>query len=120
AAAPATPAGFILNRTYDGDQRAGIRAGTGVPDGFHYPKRMEAPYNGFPGPDLGDDDTNPPGDVRNNYNNELIGYFYPPKDGNIQFAISTDDPGELYLSTDDSPANKVLIATESQWNGIRA
>jgi hypothetical protein len=51
---------------------------------------------------------------------ELIGYCYPPKDGNIMLAIATDDPGELYLSTDDNPANKALIATETQWNGIRS
>lgn len=120
AAAPAKPTGYINMNTYDGDQRAGIRAGTATPDGKYYPKRMEGPYNGFPGPDAGDDTVNPPGDTRNNYNTELVGYFYPPKDGNVMLAISTDDPGELWLSTDENPANKVQIASESQWNGIRA
>jgi hypothetical protein len=81
---------------------------------------MEGPYNGIPGPDPGDDDTPPSGNVRQNYNMELIGYFYPPKDGNIMLAIATDDPGELYLSTDEDPANKKLIATETQWNPVRS
>src|SRR2546428_3175508 len=120
AAAPPAPLGYITMRTYDGDQRPGIRAGTATPDGVYYPKRFEAPYNGFPGPDPGDDDTVPLEDYRNNYNNEVIGYFYPPKDGMIEFAIATDDPGELYFSTDDNPANKVLIATETQWNPRRS
>ncbi|MBM3834091.1 MAG: hypothetical protein FJ403_12640, partial [Verrucomicrobia bacterium] len=120
AAAPATPQGSINFRTYAGDQRAAIRTRTAIPDGSFYPKRAEGPYNGYPGPDPGDDDTPPGADVRNNYNMELIGYFYPPKTGRIQFAFAADDPGELWLSTDDDPANKVQIARESQWNPVRA
>ena len=119
AAAPASAQGSINFRTYAGDQRAGVRARTAVPDGSFYPKRMEGPYNGYPGADSGDDDTAPQGDYRNNYNMELIGYFYPPKTGNVMFAICTDDPGELWLSTDDNPVNKVQIASESQWNPVR-
>lgn len=120
AAAPATPQGFLNFYTFAGDQRAGIQAGTAVPDGSYYPKRAEGPYAGFPGPDAGDDETTPPGDTRDNYNMVLKGYFYPPKDGNIQFAIATDDPGQLYFSTDENPANKTLVATESQWNAVRS
>ncbi|MEO8428033.1 MAG: hypothetical protein ABI651_13060, partial [Verrucomicrobiota bacterium] len=119
AAAPATPQGSINYYTYSGDQRAAIQAGTAVPDGSFYPKRAEGPYNGYPGPDPGDDDTTPLGDVRSNYNSVLKGYFYPPKDGNLELAISTDDPGQLYFSTDENPANKRLIATETQWNPVR-
>src|SRR5690242_1238398 len=94
AAAPAKPTGTINFRTYSGDQRAGVRARTAVPDGSFYPKRAEGPYFGYPGPDVGDDDSSA-SDVRDNYNMELIGYFYPPKTGKIQFALCTDDPGEL-------------------------
>ena len=118
-AAPATPQGFINFRTYPSDQRVAIRARTAVPDGSFYPKRAEGPYFGYPGPDVGDDDS-AASDVRDNYNMELIGYFYPPKTGKIQFAISTDDPGELWVSTDDNPANKVQVATEPTWNNRRA
>ena len=119
AAAPPTAQGAITFRTFPGDQRPAIRAGTATPDGSFYPKRMEGPYNGYPDADPGDDNTLPV-DIRNNYNMNLIGYFYPPKTGKIQFAIATDDPGELWLSTDDSPANKVLIANEPNWNPKRA
>ena len=77
-----------------------------------------SPWPFTPGP--GDDDTAPLGDVRNNYNMVLKGYFYPPKDGNIQLAIATDDPGQLYFSPDENPANKKLVATESQWNPVRS
>src|SRR6185369_16564876 len=119
AAAPPTPQGVITFRTYAGDQRAGIRAGTASPDGTFYPKRMEGPYNGYPGVDPGDDLTMPV-DIRENYNMHLIGYFYPPRTGKIQFAIATDDPGELWLSTDDDPAHKTQIASESQWNPRRS
>jgi hypothetical protein len=118
AAAPATPQGSINFRTYAGDQRSAIRDRTATPDGSFYPKRAEGPYNGYPGVDSGDNDALPV-DVRDNYNMELIGYFYPPKTGRIQFALATDDPGELWLSTDDTPANKRQIATEPTWNAKR-
>jgi hypothetical protein len=111
AAAPATPQGYINYRTYAGDQRSAIRSRTAVPDGSFYPERAEGPYNGIPLPDAGDDDTPPLDNVRDNYNMELIGYFYPPRTGKIQFAIASDDPGELWLSTDDTPANKERLAT---------
>jgi len=120
AAAPAAPTGFINYRTYPGDPRNAVRDGTAVPDASFYPKRAEGPYNGIPGADPGDDTTPPAGDVRNNYVMELEGYFYPPKTGRVMLAIACDDPGELYLSTDENPSNKVLIATESQWNPVRA
>ena len=68
AAAPATPQGFINFRTYPSDQRVAIRARTAVPDGSFYPKRAEGPYNGYPGPDSGDDDTKPLADYREGYN----------------------------------------------------
>ena len=35
------------------------------------------------------------------------------------FHIATDDNSELWLSTDESPANAVKIAQESQWQGVR-
>ena len=35
------------------------------------------------------------------------------------FYISSDDQGELWLSTDDNPANKKLVCSEPQWNGSR-
>ena len=125
AAAPASPQGMITYRTYPGDPRNALRArdGTATADGVHYPKRAEGPYNGMnvgDGADPGDDGTKPGADIRNNYTMELEGYFYPPKTGKVQLAIASDDPGELFLSTDETPANAKRIAIEPSWNPVRA
>jgi hypothetical protein len=117
AGAPPAPQGYMNFYTFNGDQRAGIQAGTSKPDGSFYPKRAEGPYNGYPGVDPGDDDTNPPGDSRNNYNMVLKGYFYPPKTGKLQLAIATDDAGVFM------PAPMTIRPTRSSWppnrNGTR-
>ncbi|HEY0741013.1 MAG TPA: PA14 domain-containing protein [Chryseosolibacter sp.] len=55
--------------------------------------------------------------VRNegdNYGARVRGYVCVPESGNYVFYISSDDNSELWLSTDDSPANKKLIAS-SKW-----
>jgi hypothetical protein len=39
--------------------------------------------------------------------------------GNYQFAVSSDDIGNLYLSSNENPANKTRIAREPEWNGSR-
>jgi hypothetical protein len=54
-----------------------------------------------------------------NYGAQMLGYFYPPKTGNYTFYICSDDNSELFLSTDDNPANKRLIATETSWSEPR-
>ncbi|WP_210520369.1 PA14 domain-containing protein [Hymenobacter terricola] len=53
--------------------------------------------------------------VGDNYGSRIRGYLCPPQDGNYQFRISGDDDCELWLSTDDNPANKVQIAGFSGW-----
>ena len=35
------------------------------------------------------------------------------------FHVATDDNSELWLSTDENPANAVKIAQESTWHGVR-
>jgi len=54
-----------------------------------------------------------------NYGAQMLGYFYPPKTGNYTFYICSDDNSELFLSTDDNPANKLLIAAETVWSNPR-
>jgi len=54
------------------------------------------------------------------YGNRLSGWVNPPEDGDYVFFVCADDPGELWLSTDDDPANKKLIATELIWSGARS
>ena len=54
-----------------------------------------------------------------NYGTKIFGIFVAPTSGNYQFALSSDDQSELYLSTDASPANKVLLTSQAAWNGYR-
>jgi len=54
-----------------------------------------------------------------NYGMHVYGQFAPPTTGNYQFGFSSDDHGELFLSTDASPANKVLITQIPAWNAYR-
>ncbi len=54
-----------------------------------------------------------------NYGAKLSAFIVPPADGDYVFFVSGDDHIELYLSTDDKPANKKLIAKEPEWNDPR-
>jgi hypothetical protein len=44
------------------------------------------------------------------YGARIRGYVCPPQSGNYTFWLAGDDDAELWLSTDDNPANKVKIA----------
>lgn len=58
----------------------------------------------------------PVNDGINNYVQRLSGYFIPPTSGSYVFFDTSDDNSELFLSTDNTPANKYLIAEETQWS----
>jgi hypothetical protein len=49
-------------------------------------------------------------DGPDNYGQRAHGWLYPPEDGDYTFWIASDDGSTLYLSTDDDPANAVVIA----------
>lgn len=51
-----------------------------------------------------------------NFSSHIGGYFLPPSTGDYVFFYSSDDNGVLYLSTDDSPANRKAIARETSWS----
>ena len=51
-----------------------------------------------------------------NYNARVRTYFTAPSNGDYVFFVSADDNANVYLSTDESPANKKLIAKESGWS----
>jgi hypothetical protein len=74
----------------------------------------------FEWPQSGDIDVKPEGNVKDNYAVQMIGFLHPPETADYQFAIAADDNAQLWLSTDESPINRQLIATEPQWNGVRA
>lgn len=45
----------------------------------------------------------------------LRGYLTPPLTGDYTFYIAADDRGELWLSTDDNPTNRRLVAVSYYW-----
>lgn len=120
AAAPAAPQGYAKAKEFlnIGGTAIGDLTGNakfpGRPDVVAYPTYFEWPQANPP-----DINTAPPGDVKNNYGVQITGYFYPTETKAYTFYLSADDNAELWLSTDENPANKVRIATEPQWNNPR-
>ena len=60
-----------------------------------------------------------PTNVADNYGQRVRGFVLPPQTGDYIFWLASDDGGALFLSTDDSPANKVEIATVPVWTSPR-
>lgn len=60
-----------------------------------------------------------PTDTYDNYGTRIRAFVTPPATGNYVFYMSSDDNGQMWLSTDDKEANKVQIASEPTWNGAR-
>lgn len=54
-----------------------------------------------------------PRNAADNYGARIRGYIRPPLTGNYTFYISSDDNSELWLSSDDNPANRIKIAAIS-------
>jgi hypothetical protein len=50
-----------------------------------------------------------------NYGAKIYGWLYVPLTGDYTFYFTSADEGELYLSTDDDPANVVLLAHQLTW-----
>ncbi|HWQ92160.1 MAG TPA: hypothetical protein VN673_10845, partial [Clostridia bacterium] len=57
------------------------------------------------------------GDSGETFGRRLSGYFIPPTTDNYVFLMTSDDDGDLFLSTDDKPINKRLIAREPDSSG---
>jgi regulation of enolase protein 1 (concanavalin A-like superfamily) len=49
------------------------------------------------------------------YGQRLRAYIVPPTTGAYTFWIASDDTSELFVSTDENPANKRLVAWVSSW-----
>jgi hypothetical protein len=119
ATAPPAPQGFITARGF-----LDI-GGTTIPDLTNSTKFPDSPdvvyyYPYFEWNGTGDINTPANNAYGDNYGAQMLGYFYPPATGDYVFWICSDDNGNLYLSTDDNPANKKLIAQETGWSNPRA
>ncbi len=57
--------------------------------------------------------------VADNYGLRVSGYICPPTTGSYTFWIAGDDGVELWLSTNNSAANKVKIASHTGWTNSR-
>ncbi|MHC5185152.1 MAG: CotH kinase family protein, partial [Planctomycetota bacterium] len=56
-----------------------------------------------------------PVDMGDDYGTRIRGYLHPPTTKNYTFWISGDDECQLWLSTDENPANASIIARVSEW-----
>lgn len=61
-----------------------------------------------------------PTDVYDMYGQRLQALIIPPLTGQYRFWIASDDASQLYLSTNDNPAHKRLIAQVVGWTPPRA
>lgn len=60
-----------------------------------------------------------PENVGDNYGTRIRGYICVPTSGNYTFWIAGNDRTELWLSTDDNPANKRKIAYANGYTNVR-
>ncbi len=60
-----------------------------------------------------------PTDWADNYGTRARGYITAPNTGSFLFWIASDDNAELWLSTNDLPADKRLIASVPDWTNAR-
>jgi hypothetical protein len=60
-----------------------------------------------------------PIDWNDSYGTRIRGYVYPPASGDYTFWIAGDDNCELWLSTDGTPGNRILIAEVPDWTDSR-
>lgn len=58
-------------------------------------------------------------DLGDAYGIRVLGLITPPVSGEYVFYIASDDQSQFYLSTDETPTRKVLLASEPQWNNSR-
>jgi PA14 domain len=51
------------------------------------------------------------------FTSRLTANFYPPVTGDYVFFVNSDDGSDLFVSTDSSPTNAVMVAQETGWSG---
>jgi hypothetical protein len=113
---PVTFHGWVLgNGVIERRLFTGIGGGTTVPD-----LTNSAPFIANQ-PNLVSYETafEAPSGIGDNYGEQMRGYITAPTTGAYVFFIFSDDNSVLYLSTDDNPVNKKLIAAETAWSNGR-
>jgi len=94
-----TMTGRLKREYYPGAVRAGVNNGTaGDPASTTLLTSFEAPQG-----------------VADNYAQKVSGFFIPAVTGDYAFIVAGDDDCDLFLSTNDKPANKRLIAQQNSW-----
>ena len=94
--------GFLKREIWPGATRAQVLDGTAGD-----PATVGA-ITSFETTSMGDD-----------YTQRISGFFTPDTTGDYAFFIAADDDADLFLSTDEDPANKKLIAQEAGWSNFR-
>ncbi|MDA0765857.1 MAG: alpha/beta fold hydrolase [Verrucomicrobia bacterium] len=56
-----------------------------------------------------------PAEIGDNYGARVHGFVHPSVSGDYTFAIAGDDETKLFLSTDQDPKNRTLIASSPEW-----
>ena len=63
--------------------------------------------------------TEAPINFLDNYGARMVGYIVPRETGNYTFWVSSDDNSELWISTNELAANKVLRASVTGFTGVQ-
>lgn len=97
-------AGFVKQEFYSGAVRANLEnpSFSTPPTFIHYQSSFETPSG-----------------QGVNYAERVSGYFIPAQSGSYVFFVCSDDDSDLFLSTDNTPAHKHLIAQETTWSNSR-
>ena len=59
-----------------------------------------------------------PTNTDDNYGSRMKGWLMPPVTGDYVFWIASDDTGELWLSSDDHPENKIRVCFAPGSTGV--
>ena len=105
---PANAVGYLRREIYSGIANGNLSSLRDDPRFPSDPSRSELIVSAE-SPSLGD-----------NYGQRIFAYLMPPVTGDYVFYIASNDQGELWLSTDASPAHVQRIANEPVWNNFRA
>jgi serine/threonine-protein kinase len=100
------PAGEIRRELWEGIGGIWVRDLTGSASFPDRPTRVET-LKAFEIPPEGTPNTG----------SRIRGYIHAPATGAYVFWIAADDTGELWLSSDDRPENRILIASAPEWTG---